>query len=422
MNQFGKLGCYVILAAFSGFTEVAAESPKAAHFGELLSHYQRLGFLNGSVLVAEHGTIVYANGFGEADMTRHLPNTPQTKFGIGSITKQFTAALVLQQAAEGRIRLDASVFEYLPWYRPDTGKRMTVEQLLRHTSGLPPDYDAPAFNATPTGAAHYEPQPFVEKFCEPALASEPGTRWQYSNCGYDILGLILERVTGLSYGDLLRKKILEPAGMSDSGLDRNGTILSNRALGYERHLGPTYTPGPYLDLTHVFSAGAMYSTVEDLFRWNQVLSSDILFSKDIRDQIFRPGLGDWSYGWFITTIPPAQPGEGSRMAEMRGDMPGNFFSSIARFPDRDAVIIVLRNGYSSSERLEPNLQAVLFDLQPRLPWHKPGDLAVQFAGWVRSYLLFILIPVVLTLALRFVAARRWRRQNSISLRGVPPKA
>jgi CubicO group peptidase (beta-lactamase class C family) len=377
-----------MLSLLAAVFSVAAVAPNAdsVRFDNLVSYYQKAGFVNGVVLVAEHGKIIYAKGLGEANVSTHAPNTPQTKFDIASITKQFTAALVLQQVAEGRIRLNGRISDYLPWYRSDTGRRITVEQLLHHTSGLPPDFDAPAFNATAVGATRLEPQRFVEKFCETDLTAKPGTKWQYSNCGYDILGLILERATGRPYNELLNNRLLGPAGMHDSGLDRNGLRLSNRALGYERHVGPEYVPGPHLDLVHIFSAGAMYSTAEDLFRWNQAMSSDVLFPREIRDQIFRPGLENWGYGWFITRIPLGQPGAGSTLAEMRGDLPGNFFCSISRFPDQDALIIVLRNGYGSSERLEANLQAVLFGQSPRLPWRKPADVVVSAFRSLTSWL------------------------------------
>jgi CubicO group peptidase (beta-lactamase class C family) len=201
----------------------------------------------------------------------------------------------------------------------------------------------------------------------------------------------------------MRKKLFATAGMHNSGLDRNGLPLSNRALGYERHLGPRYVDGPCLDLTHIFSAGAMYSTVEDLFRWNQAMSSDAVLSKAIREQIFRPGLGDWGYGWYVTKIPPEQPGAGRTFPEMRGDMPGNFFSSISRYPERDALIVVLRNGYGSSERLEWNLQAVLFDQNPHLPWRKPAGILVgafySTASWVHGHRLFAALTAVLFLVL-----------------------
>ena len=158
-----------------------------------------------------------------------------------------------------------------------------------------------------------------------------------------------------------------------------------------------------MDLTHIYAAGSMYSTAEDLFRWNQAMSSDAVLSKEIRDEIFRPGLGDWGYGWFITTIQANQPGAGAKLAEMRGDMPGNFFCSINRYPDQDAVIIVLRNGYGSSERLEANLQAVLFDQKPRMPWRKPAEVVV---GALESKAGFRLFALGLATAVIVLVGRR----------------
>ena len=371
----------VLLGVPQLFAQQAPPDTKANRIDQLVSTYEKYGYFNGSILVAEHGNIIYRRGIGDADISIHTPNTPQTKFDIASITKQFTAALVLLQAADGKLHLDSTVSEILPWYRKDTGSRMTIEQLLRHTSGLPPDYDAPEFGDGQAAAQHAEPQPFAEKVCQPTLVSDPGTKWNYSNCGYVLLGLVLERVTGKPFETLLQTQLLQPLGMSNSGMDHNNLQSLGGALGYKRHAGPRYAPGPYIDRSHIFTAGSMYSTVEDLYRWNQALSNGDLFPKDIRTRIFTPGLGDWAYGWFVTKIPPGTPGEGSMMAEMRGDMPSNFFAWILRYPEQDDVVIVLRNGYGSTENLEQNLQAILFDREPRLPRRSPADVAAHL-GWV----------------------------------------
>ena len=113
---------------------------------KLVSRYAEYGYLNGTVLLARHGTVIYAKGVGDANMQSHTPNTPQTKFGIASVTKQFTAVLVLQQVAEGKIGLYGKISDYLAWYRKDTGSRMTIEQVLHHTAGLPPDFELPEFS------------------------------------------------------------------------------------------------------------------------------------------------------------------------------------------------------------------------------------------------------------------------------------
>jgi CubicO group peptidase (beta-lactamase class C family) len=154
----------LLVARFYSVNEIPSGS-KAERIDKLVARYAKYGFMNGAILVAEHGKVIYKKGIGDADMERHTPNTPQTKFGIASITKQFTAVLVLQQVAESRIRLDAKVSDYLPWYRKDTGERMTIEQVLHHTSGLPPDFDSPEFSQSEAASRHYEPQAFAEKYC-----------------------------------------------------------------------------------------------------------------------------------------------------------------------------------------------------------------------------------------------------------------
>lgn len=380
-RSWSFLVAVVLFCAVPFFAEENPANPKAGRIARLVSTYEKYGYFNGAILVAESGQVIYERGVGEANMDLHTPNTPQTRFDIGSITKQFTAALVLLQAANGKLRLDATVSQMLPWYRTDTGSRMTIEQLLLHTSGLPPDFNAPEFGDGEATARYADPVPFAERVCQPSLVAEPGTQWNYSNCGYILLGLILERVTGKPYDVLLQTQLLLPLQMNDSGIDRNNLPGLSGATGYTRHAGPRYLPGPVLDRTHLFSAGAMYSTVEDLYRWNQALSSGKLLSEDLRAKIFTPGLGDWSCGWFITKIPAGTPGEGSTMAETRGDMPGNFFAWILHYPEQDAAIIVLRNGYGSSERLEQNLQAILFDQEPHPPRRSVGDVAAHF-GWL----------------------------------------
>ena len=415
-GKFPSLLALVCLLAPAPMTGQTLALDKAQRIDRVVSHYQALGYFNGAILVADNGKVIYAKGVGEANLASHTPNTPQTKFGIASITKQFTALLILQQVAENKISLQGKVTDYLPWYRKDTGSRMTIEQLLHHTSGLPGDFDSPEFNATPQAARRYAHQEFAEKFCQPALTSEPGTKWEYSNCGYNLLGLILERVSGTPFDVLLQQRILDPFGLKDSGLDQNDLSQRGGAAGYFRHAGPSYTPGAYIDRVHGFSSGSMYSTVEDLYKWNQSLSSSNFISKELREQIFTPGLHDWGYGWFITKIPAGQPGGGSTVAEMRGDMPENFFAWILRYPERDAVIITLRNAYGSTERLEQNIQAILFDAEPHLPSRSPKDLAAQFAlvpaRWATSHIVLSVLLMILVVATIGVAARRKRKTSA----------
>jgi CubicO group peptidase (beta-lactamase class C family) len=382
-----------------------SSSARATQIDELVSRYQKCGFLNGAVLVAEHGKVLSAKGVGEANMRVHTPNTCHTRFGIASITKQFTAVLVLQEVAKGHLRLNGTVSEYLPWYRKDTGSQITVEQLLHHTSGLPPDYDSPAFSDGAEAKQPREALAFAQKFCQPDLIASPGTKWAYSNGGYVLLGLILEHVSGKSFSKLLNEQILIPVGMKNTGIAGHNLREIDGAIGYTRHAGPRYTPGPELDAGHIFSAGAMYSTAEDLFLWNQALSSGVLLPPELQRQLFEPGLRNWAYGWFVTKIPEGAPGAGSTLAEMRGDMPGNFFTWTLRYPEQDRIVIVLRNGYGSTEHFEENLQTLLFGGQPHMPRRNAKDIfahsALVIYGWSSSHV------TLTTLILLFAIASGW---------------
>jgi len=210
-------------------------------------------------------------------------------------------------------------------------------------------------------------------------------------------------------------------GMKDTGIDHNDLEKLGGAAGYLRHAGPHYTRGLYLDRSHIFSAGAMYSTVEDLFRWSQAFSEGGYLRKSIRDQVLRPGLKDWGCGWFVTKIPTGEPGAGGTQAEMRGDMPDNYFSWILLYTERNGVIIVLRNGYGSTERLEQNLQAVLFDQPAKLPSRSAKDIAARFwqipaekavAYPVRSAFLCLLLAVGFV----FLARQKGEKGKSTSLK------
>ena len=387
----------VVLLMASWMAAGGVPQERARAIGDLVARYQKLGYLNGAVLVAEHGEVLYAGGVGEADMEKRVANTAQTRFGIASITKQFTAALVLKEVEQGRIRLDGKLSDYLPWYRRDTGARITIEELLHHTSGLPPDFDEPENSDTPEASKHDVPDQFARKSCQKNLAAEPGEKWAYSNCGYLLLGLVLEQVTGESYEKLLQERLLDPLQMRNTGMDHNDLPLRGGAVGYVRLAGPRYKRGPYIDQGHIFSAGSMYSTVEDLKKWSDALDGGAVIVPQMRDAIFTAGKGDWGYGWFVTKLP-----DGGTLEEMRGDMPGNYFASIRRYPERQSVVIVLRNGYGSTEHFEENVEAILMGREPQVPGRNLKDMAASF--WFAGGSWGVLAVGIL--ALGFAAVRR----------------
>ena len=183
-----------------------AARPLAAQFDELMQARFAAGDFNGTVLVARGGQVVYQRAVGFANLEWRGPNDLSTKFEIGSMTKQFTAMLILQQVNDGKIRLEGHISDYLSYYRKDTGSRVTISQLLSHTSGVPNFADVPGFFESGASRVSYSVKDFVEKYCSGDLQFDPGTKFEYSNSGYFLLGAILEEVTGRTYEQLLTER------------------------------------------------------------------------------------------------------------------------------------------------------------------------------------------------------------------------
>lgn len=301
----------------------------------LLKQYYEYGQFNGSILVAENGKVIYKKGFGMANMEWGISNQPDTKFRIASVTKQFTAALVLQLVEEGKIKLDGKITDYLTDYRKDTGEKVTVHQLLNHTSGIP-DYKNVSSNP-------YSPADFVKKYVSGELEFEPGTKYKYNNGGYSILGAIIEKVTGKSYETVLQERILKPLGMTNSGYAHNSSLLEKHASSYEKTPNG-YVNAPYIDMSIPYAAGSIYSTVEDLFKWDQSLYEDKILSAESKRLMFTPGLSNYGYGIRITDQPIGKSDRKTKVIWHGGGGINGFASLISRAVEKRQTVIILDNG------------------------------------------------------------------------------
>lgn len=318
----------------------ASRTKVVRQIDELVSLYHQYGQFNGAILVAENGEVIYKKGFGLANMEWNIPNEPDTKFRLGSITKQFTAALILQLAEEGKIRLDAKVSDYLPDYRKDTGGKITIHNLLSHTSGVPNYTAAPGFFQN-VSRNPFAVDDFVKKYASGDLEFEPGTKFNYSNSGYFLLGAIIEKVTGKPYEKVLQEKILDPLGMKNTGYDHYGTILAKRASGYIK-TPQGYQNAPYLDMTIPYAAGSLYSTVEDLFLWDQALYGDKLLSNASKELMFKPNLENYGYGFGIRKATLGSSKIVVPVVEHNGGING-FNTSIVRLVGGKQLIVLLDN-------------------------------------------------------------------------------
>jgi CubicO group peptidase (beta-lactamase class C family) len=270
---------------------------KARQIDEFLSLYSKYQQFNGSALVAENGKVIFKKGYGMANMEWNIPNEPDTKFRLGSITKQFTATLILQLVEQGKIKLDGKLTDYLDTYRKDTGDKVTIHHLLTHTSGIPNYTGLPGFFET-VSRNPYTVADFVKQYASGDLEFEPGSKFNYSNSGYFILGAIVEKVTGKSYEQALRDNIFEPLGMKNTGFDHYDQILRKRATGYVKN-SKGYENAPYLDMSIPYAAGSLYSTVEDLYLWDQALYGEKVLSAKSKELMFTPNLNNYGYGFAI---------------------------------------------------------------------------------------------------------------------------
>ena len=256
---------------------------KTEQLDQLLNQYLEYGKFNGSVLVADEGVVVYKKGFGYANMEWDIPNQADTKFRLASITKPFTAILIMQLVAKNKLDLHKPITTYLPDYPKDKGDQITIHHLLTHTSGTVRDYEdnAPK-NKYPD---RQRLDQLVAKFSDLPLEFKPGERFTYSNSGYLTLGYIIETVTGKSFESVLQQRILSPLNMKNTGVDKHRPILKNRAKGYFKGFGD-YFNSDYVDMSSISAVGNMYSTGEDMFLLDQALHDESLLSKKYRDLMF----------------------------------------------------------------------------------------------------------------------------------------
>ena len=348
---------------------------KAAKIDALVQQYVANRQFNGSVLVAEQGKVIFKKGYGMANMEWNIPNAPDTKFRLGSITKQFTAMLVMQLVEKGKLKLDAKVTDYLPDYPKATGDKITVHHLLTHTSGIPNYTNFPKFFET-TSRDPYTPEAFVKKFADMPLDFEPGSKFSYSNSGYFLLGVLIEKASGKSYADMLKENILVPLQMNDTGYDLFAPIIPKRATGYEKRNG-NYVNAPYLDMSIPYAAGSMYSTVEDLYRWDQALYTDKLLSAKSKATMFTPFLDKYAYGWGVSNAKIGELKDSLLVIQHTGGING-FNTIISRIPkDKQLVILLNNTGGGPLNDIRRNIFRVLYDQPVEAPKKPITDLLRQ---------------------------------------------
>jgi CubicO group peptidase (beta-lactamase class C family) len=294
--------------------------------------------VSGYLTVARDGQVLFARAYGKANRAKNRSADADTRFQIGSLTKQFTATAIAQLAERKLLRFEDPIRKYLPDY-PRVGDTITIQQLLTHTSGIP-EYEADDALMKSRGRPHSRAE-VLASFQHKPLDFKPGERFSYSNSGYVVLGLILEKVSGQRYEDYLREHLLGPAGMRrTSTLDAPDD--ADTAVGYVADAGEALVPAPSFDASISFAAGALRSTAQDLILWDRALAGVTLLGEAARQRMFTPDKGDYACGWNVSH-------EAGRVVLWHEGRVDGFTSYLGRVPEERLVVIALLN----NEGLEP---------------------------------------------------------------------
>ena len=354
---------------------LAQASPRAL-LSAFMEAQAKINDFSGAVIVAQKGKVIYEQAFGMADREWQTPNTVDSKFEIGSLTKQFTAACILQLAYDGKLRLDDKLNKYFPSF--PNGGSVSIRMLLNHTSGLH-DYTAlPAFARLQSAAV--EKDTVLALLATQSLDFPSGTQWRYTNSGYFLLAYIVEKVTGKPFRDYMYDNVLHKIGLRDTDINRRDSVLPLRTRGYVK-TPRGWINAEYVSIEGLFGAGSMYSTIGDLYRWENALFGGRVLSPSSLAQMVTAHSGGYGYGLYIDSLQTHQRFWHS------GNVPG-FTSYDARYPREDVSIAVVSNNSSNSASNGNALAAILFGIPVVLPYvHKEVAIdSVVMKRYVGTYL------------------------------------
>ena len=312
----------------------------------------------GTALVARAGEVLFSKGYGFANLEWQIPNAPNTKFRLGSVTKQFTAASILLLEERGKLSVNDPVKKYMP-DAPAAWDKITIFHVLTHTSGIPsftgfPDY--PKFEPFATTSAE-----LVARFRDKPLDFQPGEKWNYSNSGYVLLTYLIEKISGESYEKFAAENIFMPLGMKDSGVDSNKAVIEHRASGYTPGKNGVVENAGYINMTVPQGAGALYSTTEDLFKWEQGLFGGKLLKPASLEKMTTPFKNDYAFGLGVATV------GGHKRISHNGGIEG-FNTDLTYYPDEKLTVIVLANlNGMAPEEIATKLAAVTRGETVKLP-------------------------------------------------------
>ncbi len=354
----------VLIFSLGFFTLKVNAQDLKTEVDNLLSKYNEYGYFNGTALIEKGGKVILKKGYGFANYEWDIPNTPDVKFRIGSMTKQFTATLIMQLVEEGKIKLDGKLTDYLKDYRKETGNKVTIRELLNHTSGIP-SYTSLPHVWNDSLRNHYKEDYFIKHFCSGNLEFTPGSKFSYNNTGYYLLAVICEKVSGKPFNELLKEKILDPLKMYNSGAEAEEKPIKKMASGYIK-AGFELFSDPYIYMPNALGAGNMYSTVEDLAKWDKALYDNKILSEKSKKEMFTPNKFGYGYGWFVYSR-KYSPTDSAKIIWHTGGING-FNTIISREPKtKDLVLLFNNTGTTQLVLMTQKIYSLLHGLKVEFP-------------------------------------------------------
>ncbi|MBU3126959.1 serine hydrolase domain-containing protein [Clostridium tagluense] len=324
---------------------------------EYLDEYIKLWPFSGAILVVNNGQVIFNKSYGMASIEHGAANTTKTKYKIASLTKQITCMAIMILKEKGLLNVYDSLKKFFPDY-PELDERITIHHLMTHTSGLCSEFSV-VDPYLMLGKRLYTHAEVFDLFKDMPLEFEPGEGWSYCYFGYYLLGVIIERISGKSYIEFLKDNIFKPLGMNNTGLDDYIEILPNKASGY--YVSSENLVCSEIDTMSVFSAGAIYSTIEDMLLWDKSLCCEKLVSKETMNEIFTPYKEYYGYGWVIDK-------KNNRKRVHHSGGGSGFSHQFHRYIDDKVTILVLSNyGFSNSLNINENIAKIVFDEECCIP-------------------------------------------------------
>lgn len=351
------------------------------NYPALLDQYAQAEFkikeFNGAILVMQKGKAIYKKAFGMADREWNIANTVNTKFRIGSVTKQFTAACILQLAEQGKLSVDDKLTKFIPGY--PTGDSITIHMLLNHTSGITNYTNLPEF--WPKAILPLSTDSMIALFKNKPLDFSPGSKWNYSNSGFFLLGVIVEKTSGKTFHEYLLDNIIKKLELKNTLMDNLDSVLAYRAKGYSKNRQDVWQQAMQISMEGPYSAGAMVSTIDDLYLWTKALHSNKVLAASSTQKMLTPYKENYGYGIGIDSL------KTHKRVSHNGGIPG-FASYLSYFPDDDICVAIISNNGSNSTTLGIALESILFNLPVQIPY-TPKEVKIDTAildNYVGKYL------------------------------------